>query len=59
MKERSPGLDLVRTAAILCVLVTHAISYTGVMSTPHTAPAFGVYLVMRFAAMAGVPLFYF
>lgn len=57
MKERSPGLDLVRTAAILCVLVTHAISYTGVMSTPHTAPAFGVYLVMRFAAMAGVPLF--
>ena len=57
MKERSPGLDLVRTAAILCVLVTHAISYTGVMGTHHMAPAFGVYLVMRFAAMAGVPLF--
>ena len=57
MKERSPGLDLVRTAAILCVLVTHAISYTGVMGTHYTAPAFGVYLVMRFAAMAGVPLF--
>ena len=57
MKERSTGLDLVRTLAILCVLVTHSISYTGVMNTSPASPVFGVYLVMRFAAMAGVPLF--
>lgn len=57
MKERSTGLDLVRTLAILCVLVTHSIAYTGVMNTSPASPVFGVYLVMRFAAMAGVPLF--
>ena len=57
MKERSTGLDLVRTLAILCVLVTHSIAYTGVMNTSPASPVFGVYLLMRFAAMAGVPLF--
>lgn len=57
MKERSPGLDLVRTLAIVCVLITHSIAYTGVMNTSPASPVFGVYLLMRFAAMAGVPLF--
>lgn len=57
MKERSPALDLVRTVAILCVLITHGIAYTGVMDAAPATPAWCVYLVMRFAAMAGVPLF--
>lgn len=57
MKERSPGLDLVRTLAIICVLITHAIAYTGVMDVSPASPVWCMYLVIRFAAMAGVPLF--
>jgi len=57
MKERSAGLDLVRVMAIACVMGIHAISYTGVMDTSVTSPAWIVYLIFRFIAMSGVPLF--
>ena len=57
MKERSVGLDLVRALAIACVMGIHAISYTGVMDGSVESPAWIVYLILRFIAMSGVPLF--
>lgn len=57
MKERSVGLDLVRALAIACVMGIHAISYTGVMDGSVKSPAWIVYLILRFIAMSGVPLF--
>lgn len=55
-KQRVPGLDLVRCLAILCVLTTHAIAYTGIMDHI-TSPLYPLWLVVRFAGMTGVPLF--
>lgn len=57
MKERFAGLDLVRVLAIACVMGIHAISYTGVMDGSVASPAWIVYLILRFVAMSGVPLF--
>ena len=57
MKERSAGLDLVRALAIACVMGIHTISYTGVMDGSVESPAWIVYLILRFIAMSGVPLF--
>lgn len=56
-KSRIPGLDIVRTLAVACVLLVHSISYLGVMDGPTDTIAWSVFLVLRFAAMSGVPLF--
>ena len=56
-KERIGWLDAVRVLAISCVLLTHAISYAGVMDKDPTTFMWTVYLVLRFIAITGVPLF--
>lgn len=56
MKKRYSGPDLVRCLALCCVIVTHAIAYTGVMDHI-TSPLYPIWLILRFGAMSGVPLF--
>lgn len=55
--KRSPGLDVIRTFAVLCVLTTHAIAYLGPMNTGIHGLKWSVYLFIRFTALTGVPLF--
>ena len=55
--KRTPGLDVVRTFAVLCVLTTHAIAYLGPMNTGIHSLKWSVYLFIRFTALTGVPLF--
>ena len=56
-QTRLPGLDAVRSLAVACVILVHAISYTGVMDKDPTTLAWSVYLALRFIAITGVPLF--
>ncbi len=56
-KQRSVGLDVVRSLAILCVLITHAIAYTGVLDVNLGSAIWTVWVVLRFIGMIGVPLF--
>ena len=55
--KRTPGLDVIRTFAVLCVLTTHAIAYLGPMNTGIHSLKWSVYLFIRFTALTGVPLF--
>lgn len=55
--KRQPGLDLVRACALVLVLVTHAVTYSRVLEYHLLSWKWAVYLYIRFAALACVPLF--
>ena len=57
IKQRSSGLDIIRTLAVLFVMTTHAIAYLGPMEVGIHTPKWTVYLFIRFTAISSVPLF--
>jgi len=56
-KQRSSGLDIIRTLAVLFVMTTHAIAYLGPMEVGVHSLKWTVYLFIRFTAISSVPLF--
>ena len=56
-KERSLGLDIIRTIAIFLVFVTHSIAYKGVLNVNQLSLKWSIYMVIRFLSMSSVPLF--
>lgn len=56
-KKRILGLDVIRMLAIFFVFVTHAITYRGVLNAEQLSFKWTIYMIIRFLAMAGVPLF--
>ena len=57
MKQRSAGLDLIRTLAILFVMATHAIAHLAPMNTGIHSPKWTAYVILRFTSLCCVPLF--
>ena len=56
-KERSLGLDIIRTIAIFCVFTVHAIAYKGVLDAEQLSLKWTFFVAIRFFAMSSVPLF--
>lgn len=56
-KKRVLGLDIIRVIALMFVFITHAIAYRGVMNSQPRSFSWTIYMIIRFLAMAGVPLF--
>ncbi len=56
-KERSLGLDIIRMLAIFFVFITHSIAYKGVINVDQLSFKWTIYMIIRFLAMASVPLF--
>jgi len=56
-KQRSAGLDIIRTLAVLLVITTHAIAYLGPMDVGIHSLKWTVYLLIRFTALSCVPMF--
>jgi len=57
VKQRSPGLDIIRTIAIILVMTTHSITLSGVIDRNIGTSGLFPVLLLRFTAMACVPLF--
>lgn len=55
--NRILGLDIIRVIALFCVFITHAIAYRGVMNSNQRSFTWTIYMIIRFFAMTGVPLF--
>ena len=55
--QRSTGLDIVRTLAVLLVITTHSIAYLGPMDNNVLSFKWTIYLIIRFTALSCVPLF--
>lgn len=56
-KERQPGLDLVRAAAIFFVIVLHGITMRGALDAAMLSPVWCVKVFVRYLALSAVPLF--
>ena len=56
-KKRILGLDIIRVIAVILVFVTHAINYRGLMLVNQKTFHWTLYMILRFLAMACVPLF--
>lgn len=56
-KERQPGLDLVRAAAIFFVIVLHGITMRGALDAAMLSPVWYVKVFVRYLALSAVPLF--
>jgi len=56
-KQRYPGPDIIRVLATLLVMTTHSIAYLGPMNTGIHSLKWTAYVIIRFAALACVPLF--
>ncbi|MBQ9314538.1 MAG: acyltransferase family protein [Clostridia bacterium] len=55
--QRMFGLDIIRTIAVILVFVTHAIAYKDVININQLSFKWTIYMIIRFLAMACVPLF--
>lgn len=56
-KERSIGLDIIRTLAIFCVFTIHSIAYRDLLSNEPLTFKWTLFMILRFFAMIAVPLF--
>ena len=56
-KERQPGLDLVRAAAIFFVIVLHGITMRGALDAALLTPVWCAKVFVRYLALSAVPLF--
>lgn len=56
-KERQPGLDLVRAAAIFFVIALHGITMRGALDAAMLSPVWCVKVFVRYLALSAVPLF--
>ena len=56
-KERSLGLDIIRTIAIFCVFTIHSIAYRDLLSSDTLSFKWTLFMILRFFAMSAVPLF--
>lgn len=56
-KERSSGLDIIRTGAICAIMLVHMIGHTGAMSNELRSVSWTGYAFIKFAVASGVPLF--
>lgn len=56
-KERQPGLDLVRAAAIFFVIVLHSITMRGALDAALLTPVWCAKVFVRYLALSAVPLF--
>lgn len=56
-KERSYGIDLARTVAILFVIAVHSLLYTDFYSEPLQGTAMAIGCIMRTAFVGAVPMF--
>ena len=57
MTQRKPGLDVIRTIAIMVVMITHMFNYTGVLSNNLQSVRWTLLLFLKFVTIIGVPLF--
>ena len=55
-KERQPGLDLVRAAAIFFVIVLHGITMRGALDAALLTPVWCAKVFVRYLALSAVPL---
>lgn len=55
--QRKPGLDIIRTVAICVVMITHMFNYTGILSGNLQSLRWTALVLLKFAAIIGVPLF--
>ncbi len=56
-KVRSAGLDIIRSAAIALVLLTHMFAYTDVLSESVGSPLWHIFNIIHYASRICVPLF--
>ncbi len=56
-ETRNTGLDIIRTAAIIFVMITHMLNYTGLMHINLRSFQWIVYDIIHYASMLCVPLF--
>lgn len=56
-KERSLGLDIIRTIAIFCVFTIHSIAYRDLLNNEPLSFKWTLFMIIRFFAMIAVPLF--
>lgn len=56
-KERQPGLDLVRAAAIFLVVCLHGLTMRGALGNAAVTPVWCIKVFVRYLSLSAVPLF--